>query len=65
MIAHADEDIQQGNTPALLVRVQIGTTALESHLAVYQKLGNSSTQDSAIPLLGIYLKVAPLYHEDT
>jgi len=46
----------QGNTPPLLVEVQICTVTLEIDWAFSQK--------TAIALLGIYPKNAPLYHRD-
>jgi hypothetical protein len=49
----------------LLVRLQTGTTTLEINLEVPQKIGNRSTEDLAIPLLGIYPKDAPPCHRST
>jgi hypothetical protein len=52
------------NTPPLLVGLQAGTT-LEISLAVPQKIGHSTTEDPAIPLLGIYPEDAPTCNKDT
>jgi hypothetical protein len=37
------EDMEKGNTPLLLVELQICKITLEINLAVSQKIGNSST----------------------
>ena len=50
-----------GNTPTLLVGVQIDTAALEISIAISQKIRK---QPTSIPLLGIYPKDAQLYHMD-
>jgi hypothetical protein len=52
------------STPPQLVGVQTCTTTLEINVVVSQKSENSSTSDSAIPLLGIYPKDAPPSHKD-
>jgi hypothetical protein len=54
----------KGNTPTLLVGEQTCTTTLEINLAVSQKTRIVLLQDTAIPLLGIYPKVAPQSHKD-
>jgi hypothetical protein len=59
VIAHAGEDVEQGEPFSLLVEVQTCTTTLEINLVVSQKTGNSLPQNPAIPLLGIYPKDAP------
>jgi hypothetical protein len=48
------------NTDPLLVGLQTGTT--EINLEVPQKIGNRSTKDPEIPLLGIYPKDATPCH---
>ena len=55
----------KGNTPPLLVGVQTCTTTLEINLAISPNIGNSSTQDSALLLLGIKTKDALPSHKDT
>ena len=52
------------NTPPLLVVLQASTTILEIILVVPQTTGLSS-EDPAIPLLGIYSKDALPYNKDT
>jgi hypothetical protein len=52
------------NTPPLLVQLEAGTTTLEISLAVSQKTGHS-TEDPAIPLLGIHTKDAQTCNKDT
>jgi hypothetical protein len=54
----------KGNTPPLLVEVQICTTTLEINLVVSQKTGKVLPQDPAIPLLDIYPKDAPPSQKD-
>jgi hypothetical protein len=41
--AHADTDMENRNTPPLLVGLQTGTTTLEISLELPQKIGNCST----------------------
>ena len=54
----------KGNTSALLVGIQAGTTLWLSVGRFLRKLGNNLLQDPVIPLLGIYLKDAQSYHKD-
>jgi hypothetical protein len=53
------------NTLPLLVRLQTGTTTLESIWWLFRKLEIVLPEDSAIPLLCVYSSVAPSYHKDT
>jgi hypothetical protein len=53
------------NTPPLLVGLQTGTTTLEINLETAQYLEIDLPKDPAIPLLGIYPKVAPSFHRGT
>jgi hypothetical protein len=53
------------NTPPLLVGLQTGTTTLESIWRFLRKLKIELPEDPAIPLLGIYPKVAPPCHRST
>jgi hypothetical protein len=53
------------NTPPLMVGSQAGTTTLEINFVVPQKIGHILLKDPAIPLLGIYLKDAPICNKDT
>ena len=46
---------RKGNICALLVEMQIGSATMENRMEVPQKI-RRLTQDSAIPLLGIYPK---------
>ncbi|KAL6086082.1 hypothetical protein STEG23_032675, partial [Scotinomys teguina] len=62
---HVGEDVEQEEHSPLLVGMQIGTTTLESSMANSQKIGNHSSPDPAIPLLGIYPKNAQSYHKGT
>jgi hypothetical protein len=52
---------RKSNTPPLLVGLQTGKTFLEINLEVPQKIGNLS-EDTGIPLLGIYPEDAPPLH---
>ena len=52
------------STPLLLMGLKVGTTTLEINLVVPQKIGHC-TEDPVIPLLGVYLKDAPIYNKDT
>ena len=54
----------KGNTPALLVGMQIDTVPLDRNMAIFRKLGNNLPQDPAIQLLDIYPKDAQLYYKD-
>jgi hypothetical protein len=47
-----------------MVGMQAGTTTLEINLVVPQKIGNTTTEDPAIPLLDIYPKDPPPYNKD-
>jgi hypothetical protein len=53
------------NSPPLLVGLQVDTTSLEISLVVPQKIGHSTTEDAAIPLLGIYPEAVPTCNKDT
>jgi hypothetical protein len=53
------------NTPLWLLGLQAGSTTLEISLAVLQKIGHSTTEYPAIPLLGIYPEDAPTCNKDT
>jgi hypothetical protein len=53
------------NTSPLLVGLQACTTTLEISLAVPQKIGHSTTEDTTIPLLGIYPEDVPTGNKDT
>jgi hypothetical protein len=53
------------DTPPLLVGLQACTTTLEISLEVPQKISHSTTEDPAIPLLGIYPKDVPICNKDT
>jgi hypothetical protein len=55
------------NTPPLLVGVhaKAGTTTLEISLTVPQKIGHSTPEDPAIPLLGIYREDDLTRNKDT
>jgi hypothetical protein len=50
------------DTPAWLVGLKTGTTALEIIVFDPQKIG---TEDPAIPLLGMYPKDSSTYNKDT
>ena len=50
-----------GNTPPLLVGVQICTAVLRISMAISKKIRK---QEPVIPLLGIYLKDAQSYHKN-
>ena len=50
---------------ALLVGLKAGTTTLEISLVVPQKIGHSTMEDPAIPLLGIYPEDVPTCNKDT
>jgi hypothetical protein len=50
------------DTSPLLVGLQIGTTALEKIWRFLRKLKIDLPEDSAIRLLGIYIKYAPPCH---
>ena len=54
----------KGNTSALLVGKQAGTTPLDVSVAIAQKIRKQPPQDPVIPLLGIYPKDAQLCHKD-
>ena len=54
----------KGNTPPLLVEMQICTSTLEINMAVSQKIGNQPTSGPAIPFWGIYPKDAQSYYKD-
>jgi hypothetical protein len=47
------------------VGLQSNTNILEISLAVPQKIGHSTPENSAVPLVGIYPKDAPTYNKDT
>jgi hypothetical protein len=53
------------NTPPLLVGLHACTTTLEVSLEVSQEIGHSTTEDTAIPLLGIYPEKVPIFNKDT
>jgi hypothetical protein len=53
------------NTPPLLVGLQACTTTVEISLAVPQKIGHSTMEDPAIPLLDLYPEDAPTGKKDT
>ena len=55
---------RKGNTPPLLVGMQVGTITLEISLAVLQKTGHDTSEDLAIPLLGIYPEDSPACNKD-
>jgi hypothetical protein len=57
--------VEQGEHPALLVRMQTCTTPLEINLTVSQKIGKHSTSRQRYTPLGIYQKDASGYHEET
>ena len=62
---HVLERMQtKGNTPPLLVGMQIYKATLEITMGVSQKSGNQIPQDTTIPLLGIYPKDAQSYYKD-
>ena len=46
--AHAGEDVEQENTPPLLVGVQTCTAAMKISMIVSQKIGNPTTSRSSI-----------------
>ena len=50
------------NTSPLLVGLRTCTTTLEINLAVFQKIGNSSTSRANYTISGPVLKNAPQYH---
>jgi hypothetical protein len=52
------------NTLPLLVGLQAGTTSLEISLEFPPKIGHSTMEDPAIPLLGIYPEDAPICNKD-
>jgi hypothetical protein len=52
----AGEDVEQGNTPPLLVRVQTCAFICEINMWFFKKLGINLPQETAIPLLDIYPK---------
>ena len=54
----------KGNTPLLLVGVQVGKAPLNISMDISQKLGNNLSQDPEIPLLGVYPKDVQSYHKD-
>jgi hypothetical protein len=56
---------RKGNTPPLLMGLQVGTTTLEISLADFlRKLDIVLPEDPALPLLGIYIEDAPKYNKD-
>jgi hypothetical protein len=56
--------MEKGNTPPLLVGVQICTIILEINLVIF-RLGIVLPCDPTIPLLAIYPKDAPPPYKDT
>ena len=54
----------KGNTSALLVGMQAGTTPLDVSVAISQKIRKQLPQNPVISLLGIYPKDAQLCHKD-
>ena len=54
----------KGNTPALLVRVQIGTDLLDISIVISQKIKKQPSSRPIYITLGLYPKDAQLYHKD-
>jgi hypothetical protein len=54
LTADAGEDLENRNTPPLLVGLQAGTTTLEIRLAVPQKIDIVLPGETGISLLSIY-----------
>ena len=65
MTTYAGEVVGKGNTSALLVGMQAGTSPLDVSVEISQKIRKQpSSQDPIIPLLGIYPKDAQPCHKD-
>ena len=54
----------KGNTPALLVGMQAGTTPLDVSVAISQKIRKQPSSRPSNPLLGVYPKDAQSCHKD-
>jgi hypothetical protein len=54
------KDVEQGNTPPLLVGVQTRTSTLEINLAVSQKIGNYLHEDQ-LYYFWAYIQTKPQY----
>ena len=59
MTAEAGEDVEKEDHSSIVVGLQACTITLEISLAVPQKIGHSTTEDPAIPILGIYPEDVP------